>query len=73
MTLSGIVWQSGGFAVPSGLSAKASQRRKLDFEGGNKSSNSDKSGRGCFRNRACHPGSGSKVYLNGALRWHSSA
>ena len=35
--LTGIVWQSGGSAVRSGLNAKPSQQNKLTFEGGNES------------------------------------
>ena len=39
--LTGIVWQSGGSAVRSGLNAKASRHRKLNFEGANRGPNSD--------------------------------
>src|SRR5215468_4977514 len=41
--LTRVVWQSGGSAVRSGLNAKASRQRKLNFEGGHRGPNSDKS------------------------------
>ena len=41
MIPTGIVWQSGGSGVRSGLNAKASRQRKFNFEGGNRGPNSD--------------------------------
>src|SRR6516164_5206833 len=41
MIPTGIVWQSGGSGVRSGLNAKASRQRKFTFEGGNRGPNSD--------------------------------